>query len=75
MTQAEPRDARSNARGVGFLCDFADGLDIELHVDVTKAGASDDLADTVDYSAVCDAVRSQSLHSTAIRPLAVERGG
>ena len=31
-------------------------VNIELHVDLAKAGASDDLADTVDYSAVCDAV-------------------
>lgn len=32
------------------------GIDIELLVDVSAAGASDDLDDTVDYSAVCDAV-------------------
>jgi dihydroneopterin aldolase len=32
------------------------GIDIELLVDVRAAGASDDLGDTVDYSAVCDAV-------------------
>ena len=32
-------------------------VNVELHVDLTKAGASDDLADTVDYSAVCDCVR------------------
>jgi 7,8-dihydroneopterin aldolase/epimerase/oxygenase len=31
-------------------------VDIELLVDVSAAGASDDLDDTVDYSAVCDAV-------------------
>ncbi|MDQ1534906.1 MAG: 7,8-dihydroneopterin aldolase/epimerase/oxygenase [Actinomycetota bacterium] len=31
-------------------------VDVELHVDLAKAGASDDLADTVDYGAVCDAV-------------------
>lgn len=31
-------------------------IEIELLVDVRTAGASDDLADTVDYSAVCDAV-------------------
>ena len=31
-------------------------VSIELHVDLAKAGASDDLADTVDYGAVCDAV-------------------
>jgi dihydroneopterin aldolase len=31
-------------------------VDVELHVDVSAAGASDDLADTVDYGAVCEAV-------------------
>jgi dihydroneopterin aldolase len=31
-------------------------VDVELHVDLAKAGSSDDLADTVDYAAVCDAV-------------------
>jgi len=31
-------------------------VSVELHVDLAKAGASDDLADTVDYAAVCDAV-------------------
>ena len=31
-------------------------VNIELHVDLAKRGARDDLADTVDYSAVCDAV-------------------
>jgi dihydroneopterin aldolase len=33
-------------------------VDIELHVDLARAGATDDLADTVDYGAVCDAVRA-----------------
>ena len=31
-------------------------VSIELAVDLAPAGASDDLADTVDYGAVCDAV-------------------
>ena len=31
-------------------------VNLELHVDLAKAAASDDLADTVDYGAVCDAV-------------------
>ncbi len=31
-------------------------VDIELIVDTSVAGASDNLVDTVDYSAVCDAV-------------------
>lgn len=31
-------------------------VDLELHVDVSKAGETDDLDDTVDYSAVCEAV-------------------
>lgn len=30
-------------------------LDIDVHVDMTAAAASDDLADAVDYGAVCDA--------------------
>ena len=41
-------------------------ISVELHVDLAKAGASDDLADTVDYGSVCDAVRkvvsSESYH-------------
>lgn len=31
-------------------------LDLELEVDLTAAGISDSLADTVDYGAVCDRV-------------------
>lgn len=31
-------------------------VDVELEVDVTAAGASDELTDTVDYAAVCEAV-------------------
>jgi len=31
-------------------------LDVDLHVDVTAAGLSDALDDTVDYGAVCDAL-------------------
>jgi len=31
-------------------------VDLELLVDVSGAGASDDLTDTVDYGAVCEAV-------------------
>jgi dihydroneopterin aldolase len=30
-------------------------LDLDVHVDMTAAAASDDLADAVDYGAVCDA--------------------
>jgi 7,8-dihydroneopterin aldolase/epimerase/oxygenase len=29
-------------------------LAVELHLDLSRAGASDDLADTVDYEAVCE---------------------
>jgi dihydroneopterin aldolase len=32
------------------------GVDLELLVDLAAAGASDALADTVDYGALCDAV-------------------
>jgi len=31
-------------------------VDVEMEVDLTKAGASDDLEDTVDYSAVSEAI-------------------
>jgi dihydroneopterin aldolase len=31
-------------------------VDVELHVDLQAAGESDDLDDTVDYGAVCEAV-------------------
>jgi dihydroneopterin aldolase len=31
-------------------------VSLELHVDLAKAGESDELADTVDYASVCDAV-------------------
>ena len=34
------------------------GVELELLVDLRAAGASDALADTVDYGAVCDAVRA-----------------
>jgi len=33
-------------------------IDLDLVVDLAAAGASDDLADTVDYGAVCGAVRA-----------------
>ena len=29
-------------------------LTLELHLDLSRAGASDDLADTVDYEAICE---------------------
>jgi dihydroneopterin aldolase len=31
-------------------------VDVDVHVDLAAAAASDDLADAVDYGAVCDAV-------------------
>lgn len=31
-------------------------IDLDLHVDLSAAGVSDDLDDTVDYGAVCDTV-------------------
>jgi dihydroneopterin aldolase len=33
-------------------------IDLDLDLDTSAAGASDDLADTVDYGAVCDAVEA-----------------
>ncbi|MEI7886354.1 MAG: dihydroneopterin aldolase [Actinomycetes bacterium] len=45
-------------------------IDLDLYLDVTAAGQSDALADTVDYGAVCDA-----LHRTVelARPELLER--
>ena len=31
-------------------------VDVDLHADLRSAGASDDLADTIDYGAVCDTI-------------------
>lgn len=31
-------------------------IDLDVHLDLTDAGSSDDLADTVDYGALCAAV-------------------
>jgi dihydroneopterin aldolase len=45
-------------------------LDVDLHVDVSAAGLSDALDDTVDYGAVCDAL--QATIDTA-RPELLER--
>lgn len=39
-------------------------VDVDLHADLTQAGASDELTDTIDYAAVCD---------TAERVLSEER--
>lgn len=40
-------------------------LDIDVHVDLTAAAASDDLADAVDYGAVCDAAVA-ALHAAHV---------
>jgi len=45
-------------------------IDVDLHVDVSAAGLSDALGDTVDYGAVCDAL--QATVETA-RPELLER--
>ena len=37
-------------------------VDLELMVDLEAAGSSDQLADTVDYGAVCDAARAVVAH-------------
>ena len=41
-------------------------VDVELELDLTRAGESDDLADTVDYGAICESVarvvHSESFH-------------
>lgn len=45
-------------------------LDLVLHVDVSAAGLSDRLEDTVDYSATCDAAAAVV---ESARPLLLER--
>lgn len=45
-------------------------IDLDLHVDLSAAGQSDGLDDTVDYGAVCDAV-AQTLDTA--RPELLER--
>jgi len=45
-------------------------LDVDLLLDVSAAGVSDDLTDTVDYGAVCDALASAV---TSSQPLLLER--
>jgi len=45
-------------------------IDLDLHVDLSSAGVSDALGDTVDYGAVCDAV----VHTVQVaRPELLER--
>ena len=31
-------------------------IDVDIHTDLSRAGASDDLADTIDYGAACDRI-------------------
>lgn len=45
-------------------------LDLDLSVDLTAAGASDALEDTVDYGEVCEVVRRTV---TTLEPLLLER--
>jgi 7,8-dihydroneopterin aldolase/epimerase/oxygenase len=45
-------------------------VDLDVHVDTTAAGVSDDLVDTVDYGALCD--RCASVVAT-LRPELLER--
>ncbi|MEZ5270279.1 MAG: dihydroneopterin aldolase [Microthrixaceae bacterium] len=45
-------------------------VDLSLEVDLTAAGVSDSLGDTVDYSAVCDLVADVAAES---RPLLLEK--
>ena len=58
----ELRDLRVTAL-VGILPEELEraqplSVDVDVHVDLAAAAASDDLADAVDYGAVCDAVVS-----------------
>jgi dihydroneopterin aldolase len=41
-------------------------VDVDLHVDLDTAGRSDELADTVDYAAVCDAVELAAADPVAL---------
>lgn len=47
-------------------------IDLDLHVDIQAAARSDDLADTVDYGAVCAEVEAlcESLHPELLEVLA-----
>jgi 7,8-dihydroneopterin aldolase/epimerase/oxygenase len=49
-------------------------VDLDLIVDLRAAGHSDDLADSVDYGEVCEAVRSvmEGPHATLLEHLAEE---
>ena len=66
----ELRGLRLQAR-VGVL-DFEQSqdqpieVDVDLFVDLQAAGASDDLADTVDYGAVCAAVEHAAATAVAL---------
>lgn len=48
-------------------------LDLDVEVDLTAAGLSDDLSDSVDYGAVCDAVAEVVSGPDAVSPLLLER--
>lgn len=48
-------------------------VDIDVEVDLSAAGVSDDLADSVDYGAICDAVTVTVSGADAGRPLLLER--
>lgn len=39
-------------------------VDLDVYADFTAAGASDDLADTVDYGAICDAAATEVSNGT-----------
>jgi dihydroneopterin aldolase len=45
-------------------------VDLDVEVDLTAAGLSDDLADSVDYGAICDAVAATARDAA---PLLLER--
>ena len=48
-------------------------LDLDIEVDLTAAGLSDDLTDSVDYGSVCDAVSGAVAGPGAASPLLLER--
>jgi dihydroneopterin aldolase len=50
-------------------------IDLDVVVDLTAAGASDDLADTVDYGGLCDAVVASLAAPAALLEHLAERAG
>lgn len=48
-------------------------VDLDVEVDLTAAGVTDDLGDSVDYGTICDAVSVAVVGVDAVQPLLLER--